>query len=94
MARIIGLTGIASRKVHCHLLFERKGYPVIDADQVVHDLQAPGALYRVLVDHFGRDPYHQEEAGPRRWVSGSFQILVNETGPIASKAAGLFVRKL
>ena len=33
-----------------------KGYPVIDADQVVHDLQTPGgALYRVLVDHFGRE---------------------------------------
>ena len=33
-----------------------KGYPVIDADRVVHDLQAPGgALYRVLVDHFGRE---------------------------------------
>ena len=57
MARIIGLTGgIASGKstVTCYL--REKGYPVIDADQVVHDLQAPGGeLYRVLVDHFGRE---------------------------------------
>ena len=35
---------------------KEKGYPVIDADRVVHDLQAPGGeLYRVLVDHFGRE---------------------------------------
>ena len=39
MARIIGLTGgIALGKSTGHLLFERKkGYPVIDADRVVHD---------------------------------------------------------
>ena len=57
MARIIGLTGgIASGKSTVTSYLKEKGYPVIDADQVVHDLQAPGgALYRVLVDHFGRE---------------------------------------
>ena len=57
MARIIGLTGgIASGKSTVTSYLREKGYPVIDADQVVHDLQAPGgALYRVLVDHFGRE---------------------------------------
>ena len=57
MARIIGLTGgIASGKSTVTSYLRGKGYPVIDADQVVHDLQAPGgALYRVLVDHFGRE---------------------------------------
>lgn len=57
MARIIGLTGgIASGKSTVTSYLRVKGYPVIDADQVVHDLQAPGgALYRVLVDHFGRE---------------------------------------
>ena len=35
---------------------KEKGYPVIDADRVVHELQVPGgALYRVLVDHFGKE---------------------------------------
>ena len=57
MARIIGLTGgIASGKSTVTSYLKEKGYPVIDADQVVHDLQAPGGeLYRVLVDHFGRE---------------------------------------
>ena len=57
MARIIGLTGgIASGKSTVTSYLREKGYPVIDADQVVHDLQAPGGeLYRVLVDHFGKE---------------------------------------
>lgn len=94
MARIIGLTGgIASGKSTVTSYLREKGYPVIDADRVVHDLQAPGgALYRVLVDHFGREILTKKESWTASlWVSGSFQILVKETGPIASKA-GLFVR--
>lgn len=57
MARIIGLTGgIASGKSTVTSYLKEKGYPVIDADRVVHDLQVPGgALYRVLVEHFGRE---------------------------------------
>ena len=57
MARIIGLTGgIASGKSTVTSYLREKGYPVIDADRVVHDLQAPGGeLYQALVDHFGRD---------------------------------------
>ena len=57
MARIIGLTGgIASGKSTVTSYLREKGYPVIDADQVVHGLQAPGGeLYRSLVEHFGRD---------------------------------------
>ena len=57
MARIIGLTGgIASGKSTVTSYLREKGYPVIDADRVVHDLQAPGgALYRILVEHFGRE---------------------------------------
>ena len=57
MARIIGLTGgTASGKSTVTSYLKEKGYPVIDADQVVHDLQAPGGeLYQALVDHFGRD---------------------------------------
>ena len=57
MARIIGLTGgIASGKSTVTSYLREKGYAVIDADRVVHDLQAPGGeLYRALVEHFGRD---------------------------------------
>ena len=56
MARIIGLTGGIAGKSTVTSYLREKGYPVIDADRVVHDLQAPGgALYRVLVDHFGRE---------------------------------------
>ena len=57
MARIIGLTGgIASGKSTVTSYLKEKGYPVIDADRVVHDLQAPGGeLYQALVEHFGRE---------------------------------------
>ena len=57
MARIIGLTGgIASGKSTVTSYLKEKGYPVIDADRVVHGLQAPGGeLYQALVEHFGRD---------------------------------------
>ena len=91
MARIIGLTGgIASGKSTVTSYLKEKGYPVIDADRVVHDLQAPGGeLYRVLVDHFGKPK--KESWIASLWVSRSFQTLVKETGPIASKG-GLFVR--
>ena len=91
MARIIGLTGgIASGKSTVTSYLKEKGYPVIDADRVVHDLQAPGGeLYRVLVVE--RSLPKKESWIASLWVSGSFQPLVKETGPIASKE-GLFVR--
>ncbi len=57
MARIIGLTGgIASGKSTVTSYLREKGYSVIDADRVVHDLQAPGGeLYQALVEHFGTE---------------------------------------
>jgi len=57
MARIIGLTGgIASGKSTVTSYLREKGYPVIDADRVVHDLQAQGGeLYQALVEHFGTE---------------------------------------
>ena len=89
--RITG--GIASGKSTVTSYLKEKGYPVIDADRVVHDLQVPGgALYRVLVDHFGKGIL-TENGELDRVALGQriFQILVNETGPIASKASS-FVR--
>lgn len=55
MTMIIGLTGgIASGKSTVVAMLRQVGYQVIDADQVVHDLQAKGgALYQALVSWLG-----------------------------------------
>ena len=55
MTKVIGLTGgIASGKSTITDFLSRQGYPVIDADAVVHELQAKGGkLYQVLVAEFG-----------------------------------------
>ena len=73
MARIIGLTGgIASGKSTVTSYLKEKGYPVIDADRVVHDLQAPGGeLYQALVDHFGRDILLDTTRGDHPQSSGA-----------------------
>ena len=55
MARIIGITGgIASGKSTVTEFLRRQGYQVIDADQVVHELQESGGrLYQALLSAFG-----------------------------------------
>lgn len=55
MVRIIGITGgIASGKSTVTEFLRRLGYQVIDADQVVHELQEPGGrLYQALLSTFG-----------------------------------------
>lgn len=55
MAKIIGITGgIASGKSTVTDYLMQKGYQVIDADQVVHELQAKGGkLYQALVRWLG-----------------------------------------
>lgn len=55
MVRIIGITGgIASGKSTVTEFLRRQGYQVIDADQVVHELQEPGGrLYQALLSTFG-----------------------------------------
>lgn len=55
MAKIIGITGgIASGKSTVANYLRQKGYQVIDADQVVHELQAKGGkLYQALVSWLG-----------------------------------------
>ena len=52
---IIGLTGgIASGKSTVVEMIKEAGYKVIDADQLVHDMQAKGGrLYRALLDWMG-----------------------------------------
>ena len=57
MGKIIGITGgIASGKSTVTNFLRQKGFQVVDADAVVHDLQKPGGrLYQVLVQHFGQE---------------------------------------
>lgn len=57
MAKIIGITGgIASGKSVVTDFLRSQGYQVIDADQVVHELQKPrGRLYQALLSEFGTE---------------------------------------
>ena len=57
MAKIIGITGgIASGKSVVTDFLRSQGYQVIDADQVVHELQKQGGqLYQVLLSEFGTE---------------------------------------
>ena len=55
MRKIIGITGgIASGKSTVTNFLRQKGFEVVDADTLVHQLQKPGGrLYQILVEHFG-----------------------------------------
>ena len=55
MGKIIGITGgIASGKSTVTNFIRQKGFEVVDADALVHQLQKPGGrLYQILVEHFG-----------------------------------------
>ena len=55
MGKIIGITGgISSGKSTVTEFLRQKGFQVVDADAVVHQLQKPsGRLYQILVEHFG-----------------------------------------
>ena len=57
MGKIIGITGgIASGKSTVTNFLRRKGFQVVDADAVVHQLQKPdGRLFEALVQHFGQE---------------------------------------
>lgn len=53
----VGLTGgIASGKSTASALFKEFGAAIVDADQIVKDLQQPGqAVFDAIVQHFGED---------------------------------------
>ena len=57
MGKIIGITGgIASGKPTVTNFLREKGFQVVDADSVVHQLQKPGGrLYQLLVHHCGQE---------------------------------------
>ena len=54
---VVGLTGgIGSGKSSVSALLAEKGAVVIDADRIVHEVQAPGgAAYHPIVDRFGSE---------------------------------------
>jgi dephospho-CoA kinase len=68
MKKKIGITGgIATGKSTVTRLITEKGYTVIDADQVVRDLQAPGGkLYNQIMTHFGPDFFLEDGQLDRR----------------------------
>ena len=55
MGKIIGITGgISSGKSTVTNFLRQRGFQVVDADALVHQLQDPsGRLYNILVEHFG-----------------------------------------
>ena len=55
MGKIIGITGgIASGKSTVTNFLRQKGFEVVDADALVHQLQKPGGrLFPILVEYFG-----------------------------------------
>ena len=57
MGKIIGITGgIASGKSTVTNFLRQKGFEVVDADALVHQLQKPGGrLFQILVEHFGEE---------------------------------------
>ena len=57
MGKIIGITGgIASGKSTVTNFLRQKGFKVVDADALVHQLQKPsGRLFKALVQHFGQE---------------------------------------
>ena len=57
MGKIIGITGgIASGKSTVTNFLRQKGFQVVDADAVVHQLQKPsGRLFQALIQHFGQE---------------------------------------
>ncbi len=68
----IGLTGgIATGKSTVSQLLRTRGVPLIDADQVVHEIQAPGAeAYQAIVDHFDKGILNNDGTINRRALGG------------------------
>ena len=57
MSKVIGLTGgIATGKSTVSNMFKARGIPVLDADQIAHDLLERGTkVFQQIVDEFGED---------------------------------------
>lgn len=71
MAYFVGLTGGigAGKSTVCDML-ERRGATIVDADQIVHELQQPGTdVYREIVEEFGEEVVLPDGALDRKKIA-------------------------
>ena len=92
MRKIIGITGgIASGKSTVTNFLRQKGFEVVDADALVHQLQKPGGrLYQILVEHFGEKVLLEDGELNRPLLASLIIDLMKVLhGPILAKSIGI-----
>lgn len=94
MNKVIGLTGgIASGKSTAVDFLRSQGYPIIDADQVVRELQAPGGLlYQAIMQEFG-DTYFDDKGLLNRRKLGDLIFSNDEAREKLAKLQNHIIRR-
>ena len=94
MRKIIGITGgIASGKSTVTNFLRQKGFEVVDADALVHQLQKPGGrLYQILVEHFG-EKVLLEDGGLDRPLLASLIFSNSEEREWSKETQGQIIRE-
>ena len=94
MGKIIGITGgIASGKSTVTNFLRQKGFEVVDADALVHQLQKPGGrLYQILVEHFG-EKVLLEDGGLDRPLLASLIFSNSEEREWSKQTQGQIIRE-
>ena len=94
MGKIIGITGgIASGKTTVTNFLRQKGFEVVDADALVHQLQKPdGRLYQILVEHFG-EKVLLEDGGLDRPLLASLIFSNSEEREWSKQTQGQIIRE-
>ena len=94
MRKIIGITGgIASGKSTVTNFLRQKGFEVVDADALVHQLQKPGGrLFQILVEHFG-EKVLLEDGGLDRPLLASLIFSNSEDREWSKETQGQIIRE-
>ena len=94
MGKIIGITGgIASGKSTVTNFLRQKGFEVVDADALVHQLQKPGGrLFQILVEHFG-EKVLLEDGGLDRPLLASLIFSNSEEREWSRETQGQIIRE-
>ena len=94
MGKIIGITGgIASGKSTVTNFLRQKGFEVVDADALVHQLQKLGGrLYQILVEHFG-EKVLLEDGGLDRPLLASLIFSNSEEREWSKETQGQIIRE-
>ena len=94
MGKIIGITGgIASGKSTVTNFLRQKGFEVVDADALVHQLQKPGGrLFQILVEHFG-EKVLLEDGGLDRPLLASLIFSNSEEREWSKETQGQIIRE-